>query len=128
MIKKIILVCFSIMCLSACENDHYYDKTFREVIEGSYRIGSYNESITFEPNGSFWMESEDNEYIDDCYGDYHVDEKDQNNIICTYEDPEDYETYTDTMQLINRIGSNNTLQVKNVPMHRDGSAIILTRK
>lgn len=128
MLKKIILVCFSIICLSSCEDDKYYDKTFREVIEGSYRIGSYNESITFEHNGSFWMESEDNEYIDDCYGDYHVDENDQNNIICTYEDPEDYETYTDTMRLINRIGSNNTLQVKNVPMHRNGSVIILTRK
>lgn len=127
-ILKSIVVILCLNIITGCENDHYYDKTFRDVIVGSYRIGSYNENITFEENGSFWMESEDNEYIDDCYGDYHVDQYNNNNIICTYIDPEDDEEYTDTMKLISFIGSEKSIKVKNVPMHHNGEEIVLTKK
>lgn len=130
-IKTIIKSIVIVLCLNTvigCGEDHYYDKTFRDVIVGTYRIGSYNENITFESNGSFWMESDDNEYIDNCYGDYHVDQYNNNNIICTYIDHEDDEEYTDTMKLITFIGSEKSIKVKNVPMHHNGDEIVLTKE
>lgn len=125
----------SILCLGciwstfiACQDEPpYYDKTLRDVIVGEYLVNETNEIIIFSNQGWFnYMESV--QYPeDDILGNYVVDEKKSNIIYCTYYVESEDKEVTDTMKLKSFIGTNNTLQVENLPTH-NGTTMLLTRQ
>lgn len=110
--KKLIYL-FSLLLLFSCNETNEYDKTLRDVIVGDYLISDYNEDISFDKDGIF--------YINDIVGDYEVNKKNSNEIYCIYD------TIVDTMRLKGYIGSFKTLRVENIPTHT-GETLIMTNK
>lgn len=125
----ICLFCFSgsLIFTTACKDDPYYDKTFRDVIVGEYFVNETNEIIIFSKDGWFnYMES--TQYPeDDIFGNYIVDQNNPNIIYCSYYVESEDKDYTDTMKLKNFIGGENTLQVENLPTH-NGTTMIITKQ
>lgn len=125
------VTCGSLVALNACKDDPYFDKTFREVIVGDYNVSGDSESISFYNDGTFYMLNENPESIDEWEevwdGIYNVVETDKDKIVVTYTNPIDDEVICDTMELVGKIGSNNSMKVKNLPMH-SSEEVIITRK
>ena len=125
------VTCGSLVTFNACKDDPYFDKAFREVIVGDYNVSGESESISFYDDGTFYMLNENLESIDEWEevwdGIYNVVETDKDKIVVTYTNPIDDEVICDTMELVGKIGSNNSMKVKNLPMH-SSEEVIITRK
>ena len=128
---KSILIILCLGCIwstfIACQDDPYYDKTLRDVIVGEYLVNETNETIIFSDQGWFNYVESIQYPEDDIFGNYIVDEKNSNIIYCTYYVESEDKEVTDTMKLKSFIGTNNTLQVENLPTH-NGTTMLLTRQ
>ena len=99
----------------------------RDVIVGEYLVNETNETIIFSDQGWFNYVESIQYPEDDIFGNYVVDEKNSNIIYCTYYVESEDKEVTDTMKLKSFIGTNNTLQVENLPTH-NGTTMLLTRQ
>ena len=90
-------------------------------------VNETNETIIFSDQGWFNYVESIKYPEDDIFGNYVVDEKNSNIIYCTYYIESEDKEVTDTMKLKSFIGTNNTLQVENLPTH-NGTTMLLTRQ